>query len=143
MDMIDADMEAAAKRKSCEQRLKELDDEWKRKMALAMRDCEQRIRQAKITVRDDCNKYWRERVSKARDELIRRSRNIQMRDKQKNEQILKLSTEVARLKSENAQLAERVARTAAAMTLSGMPRKRRQENLKELGLNEKVNQLRL
>ena len=141
MGMVDVDMESVAKRKSCEQRLKELDDEWKRKMNELLRDnnnkmqdvkkklmelCKQRINEVKIAVRDDCNNFYRERFTKIRDNLLKA-------DRQKSEKILKLRTEVARLKSENARLTEAVARTAAAMTLSGMPRKRRRPGFQDLG----------
>lgn len=146
--MVDVDMEAAKKRKSCEERLRNLNNQWKRKMDEVMRDankknedvkkkltalCKQRIREAMITVRDDCNKHYKEQLTKIRDDLRKE-------DRQKSEKMLKLrtevarlETEVARLKTENAQLSDAVARTAAAMTLSGMPKKRPRTGFIDLG----------
>ena len=134
MGMVDVDMESAAKRKTCEQRLKELDDEWKRKMNDIMREFE------KITI-----KKANEQITKIKQECNDRMRALGERCKAKIKTVMDLANdrhrsamtvvrqENARLKAENARLAEAVARTAAAMTLSGMPKKRRRPGFRDLG----------
>ena len=134
MGMVDVDMESAAKRKTCEQRLKELDDEWKRKMNDIMREFE------KITI-----KKANEQITKIKQECNDRMRALGERCKARIKTVMDLANdrhrsamtvvrqENARLKAENARLAEAVARTAAAMTLSGMPKKRRRPGFRDLG----------
>lgn len=143
--MVDVDMESVAKRKTCEQRLKELDDEWKRKMNDLMRNasikkedlrkqiierCNQRIKEVQTLQREKFRKFFTEQSVEIKKECNRKLEDLRQ---QCNMRIRDLNREKNRLKAENAQLAERVARTAAAMTLSGMPRKRPRRGFQNLG----------
>ena len=145
MGMIDLDMESAAKRKSCEQRLKELDDEWKRKMNDFMRDasiekedlrkrtierCNQRIIEVRTLQREKFRKFFLEQSVAIKKECNQKLEDLRQ---QCNMRIRALNQEKNRLKAENAKLSEAVARTAAAMTLSGMPKKRRRPGFQNLG----------
>ena len=133
MDMIDADMaNAAERRRSCEERLRDLNNQWKRKIDREMREnaikmeelkksmtetCKKRVLQIHKQTVDKCNAFYKERLDTIKQQVSSKQRKAV-------EEILKLRTEVARLKTENAQLADAVAQAAAAATLGGMSRKK-------------------
>ena len=142
MGMVDLDMANAAKKKqSCEERLKKLNNTWKQKVSEIMRDSDMKVEDMRKKMIKLCNQH-----AKKRNDLIKqrflKMRNDVMTDANKRhrsamrpvvQENQNLKAEVARLKAENAQLADAVARTAAAMTLSGMPRKRRRPGFQDLG----------
>tara|TARA_B110000977_G_scaffold35491_1_gene47495 strand:+ start:92 stop:619 length:528 start_codon:yes stop_codon:yes gene_type:complete len=120
-----AKVEAMRKKviQACNEQIKKLDQESKAKVE-AMRK----------RVIQECNEHMKrieQKVKKAMN--IRISAMINNFKQIHNERMKALMNKNNQLKAENAKLAEAVSRTAAAMTLSRMPRKRRKPGFKDLG----------
>lgn len=140
MDMLDFEM-GYMNTKDCDKEIKKRDDAWKRKLDDLVRQSVLKDQASKAKVEamrkrviEACNEHIKkieQNVKKAYN--IRIAAMLNNLNQKHNERMKAMMNENNKLKAENAKLTEAVSRTAAAMTLSGMPRKRRRPGFRDFG----------